>query len=88
MKNALRLATALCCVLCVALGARAEDASPNAEKELNVLFIGNSFTFFNSMNDTVQDMLNVSGVPAKAVRSAPGGWRFRQHFKGEVPENI
>ncbi|MBQ6829404.1 MAG: hypothetical protein IJO46_15445, partial [Thermoguttaceae bacterium] len=35
----------------------------------------------------VENMLNVSGVPTQAVRNAPGGWRLRQHFNGEVPKN-
>lgn len=56
------------------------------EKELNILFIGNSFTFVNSLDQTLGDMLNVSGVPAKTSRSAPGGWSFKRHFKGEIPD--
>ncbi len=85
MRNALRLAVALCCVFGVMLGARAEDSNQEPKEQLKILFIGNSFTFYNSLNDTVQDMLNASGYSAKAVRMAPGGWRFRQHFKGELP---
>lgn len=64
-----------------------EQAKANKPEKIKLLFIGNSFTFYNSLNKTVQDMLNVSGVPAVAKRSAPGGWRFRQHFNGETPKD-
>ena len=56
-------------------------------KTTQILFVGNSYTYFNSLNGVVENMLNVSNVPAKAVRNAPGGWRLRQHFNGEVPKN-
>ena len=76
-----------CCIACFAVAAtsRAEDQQEESGAPLNILFIGNSFTFYNSLNGTVEDMLNVSGVPATATRSAPGGWRLRQHFNGEIP---
>lgn len=70
--------------------ANADDAAAQTSengKTTQILFVGNSFTFFNSLNDVVENMLNVSGVPTKAVRNAPGGWRLRQHFNGEVPKN-
>jgi len=70
--------------------ANADDAAAQTNengKTTQILFVGNSFTFFNSLNDVVQNMLNVSDVPTKAVRNAPGGWRLRQHFNGEVPKN-
>ena len=76
----------------VALGALAfvlptASRAQEAPEPIKILFIGNSFTFYNSLDQTVQDMLNVSDVPASAVRSAPGGWRLRQHFNGETPKN-
>ena len=73
----------LALVACLALttGANAQ------EKTTNILFIGNSYTFYNSLDKVVQEMLNVSGVPTSATRSTPGGWRLRQHFNGETPKN-
>ena len=62
------------------------SAQENTEKTLNILFIGNSYTFYNSLNKTVGDMLTVSGIPANAERSTPGGWSFKRHFNGETPE--
>ena len=62
-------------------------AQETGEKELKILFIGNSYTFFNSLDKTVGDMLTVSGIPTKTSRSLPGGWSFERHFKGEVPNN-
>lgn len=66
----------------------ADDATQNSkQKETSkILFIGNSYTYYNSLDGMVEAMLNVSGVPAEAQRSAPGGWRLRQHFNGEVPK--
>ncbi len=67
---------------------RADDVRQNEAqtKSVKILFIGNSYTYFNSLNVMVQEMMNVSGVPTVAERSAPGGWRLRQHFNGEVPQ--
>ncbi|MCF0234825.1 MAG: hypothetical protein HUK22_07605 [Thermoguttaceae bacterium] len=53
-----------------------------------ILFIGNSYTYVNSLDQMLGDMLNVSGYPTETRRNAPGGWRLRQHFLGEVPENM
>ena len=63
-------------------------AQETGDKELKILFIGNSYTFYNSLDKTVGDMLTVSGVPTKTVRSLPGGWSFERHFKGELPNNF
>lgn len=62
------------------------NAQDDTEKTLDILFIGNSFTFFNSLDQTVGNMLTVSGIPTNATCSAPGGWRFRLHYNGEIPE--
>ena len=66
----------------------ADDATQNSKQKetTKILFIGNSYTYYNSLDGMVEAMLNVSGVPAEAQRSAPGGWRLRQHFNGEVPQ--
>lgn len=77
-------ALALVCGLLLAAPA-VVCAQEEEVKTTNILFIGNSYTFYNSLNAMLEDMLTVSGVPTKAVRSTPGGWRLSQHFKGEVP---
>ena len=35
-------------------------AQEKGDKELKILFIGNSYTFYNSLDKTVGDMLTVS----------------------------
>ena len=86
MRNAFTIFAALGCLL-LALPTLA-DAQESGEKELKILFIGNSYTFFNSLDKTVGDMLTVSGIPTKTTRSLPGGWSFERHFKGELPKDF
>lgn len=87
MKRILKTMAALTFFLCSASLLSAEEETPAApESPTTILFIGNSFTYYNNLDKTVEDMLNVSGTPTQATRVAPGGWRFHQHFKDAVPE--
>ncbi len=88
MRNFWKLLAMTACVACSITGAsltNAAEENADSAKTTSLLFIGNSYTFYNSLNVMVQEMLNVSGVPAKAERCTPGGWRLRQHFNGEKP---
>lgn len=84
MKFGLKVFAMTCCLFLAV--PTLVNAQENAEKSLNILFIGNSYTYFNSLNKTVGDMLSVSGIPTNAERSTPGGWSFKRHFNGETPE--
>ena len=76
------------CASC-AVSVNADDPTDKTEdeREIQVLFIGNSYTYFNNLDATVKAMIEVSGRRARVERSTFGGWRLRQHFKGEVPKN-
>ena len=90
MKKWLAILGALALGAATVGSANADDAAAETNengKTTQILFVGNSYTYFNSLNGVVENMLNVSGVPTQAVRNAPGGWRLRQHFNGEVPKN-
>lgn len=82
------IAFAVCFALGLSAVVRADEAQqgPEQTKTRKILFIGNSYTYYNSLNLMVADMMTVSGIPTKAERSTPGGWRLRQHFNGQVPE--
>lgn len=87
MKRFLKTITTLTLFVCsVPLFSAEEEIAPPTESLTTILFIGNSFTHYNNLDKTVEDMLNVSGVPTQTTRVAPGGWRFHQHFKDAVPE--
>ena len=86
MKRFLKTIAALAFFLCSVPLSSAEETPSAPEPPTTILFIGNSFTYYNNLDKTVEDMLNVSGVPTQTTRVAPGGWRFHQHFKDAVPE--
>lgn len=54
------------------LGLKAQDTT-------NVLFIGNSITYFNSMPQTFESIANSKGNPTKVTLYAPGGTGFVNH---------
>lgn len=89
MKNVLNLFVAAVGLAASLVGtAYAEDADKNvdASKTTRILFIGNSYTYVNSLDEMVDAMMNAAGYPTKAERCVLGGWRLRQHFNGIVPE--
>lgn len=45
-----------------------------------VLFIGNSYTYTNSMPDMFRDFATAKGDTLVYASSAPGGWTFQQHI--------
>lgn len=50
---------------------------------MNVLFIGNSFTYFNAMPDMVQMMADTADLSAKIQMLAYGGYCLKQHTTAE-----
>lgn len=54
--------------------------SSGAQKDtIRVLFIGNSYTHFNRMVQTVQELGQSVNVPVYAQKVAVGGWFLKQH---------
>lgn len=53
------------------------------EKPTSVLFVGNSYTFYNDMPQIVRTMAEAKGVELKVQKSTAGGATLEQHFKGE-----
>lgn len=62
------------------------ETSATEDKTIQILFVGNSYTFYNNLNEMVQRMLTVSGASAHTERCTPGGWRLRQHFNADIPK--
>ncbi len=52
---------------------------------MNILFIGNSFTFYNEMPSTIQEMCNASGIDAKIEQVTYGGYSLSKYL-GEDKE--
>jgi hypothetical protein len=51
---------------------------------LRVLFLGNSYTYFNNLPEIFAKLAAARGEPAAAEMYAPGGWRLEDHWtKGE-----
>lgn len=51
----------------------------NMKKPLNILFIGNSHTYFNDMPLMVQQRANEAGYHCRVTMIAHGGWYLAQH---------
>lgn len=64
-------------------GASVEDLK-SSKKGLRVLFVGNSYTFFNNLPDMVTRLAKAAGeeMPLLAVQEAPGGVTLEQHARG------
>jgi len=62
------------------------SAAP-APPATRVLFIGNSYTYFNHLPELVRQLADAAGAGPVQVRMvAPGGWRLQDHWeKGEAP---
>lgn len=52
---------------------------PAFAKELNVLFIGNSYIYFNDLPNVLEEMLSADGFQANVVMVAKPGWKLSQH---------
>lgn len=65
-------------LLLLPLGAQGRDAD-----SLRVLWVGNSYTFFNDMPATVQRIAATQNVKLSCTRFLKGGERFSGHLKNE-----
>ncbi|MBK8847837.1 MAG: hypothetical protein IPO27_15350 [Bacteroidetes bacterium] len=71
MKRHLLFYTIACLAICPTL--------LNAQQSLRVLFIGNSYTYFNSLPQLVADMAFSTGDTILFDSYAPGGYTFQLH---------
>lgn len=62
-----------------------EDLAHAAEFRERILFIGNSFTYFNGMPATVQGMADAAGIEADVRMLAYGGYELRRYTDPEDP---
>ena len=53
----------------------------NGKRALNILFIGNSHTYFNDMPLMVQRRVEEDGHNCRVVMIAHGGWYLAQHVE-------
>lgn len=67
-------------VLCFTLITWQTSAQAKSDS-LKVLFIGNSFTYFNELPQTVSRIAASQGVKLAVTQFAPGGYYLRQHVK-------
>ncbi len=51
-----------------------------AQQNLRVLFIGNSYTYYNNLPDIVSGLADAGGHTVHAGQSTPGGFSFGQHL--------
>jgi hypothetical protein len=71
-------------LLLAALSAPSAPITP-AEEPVRVLFVGNSYTYFNNLPALVRAMAEARGQVLETEMVAPGGWRLEDHFeKGEA----
>lgn len=72
------------CLACMALTASAQVKSDS----LRVLFIGNSFTYFNELPQTVSQIAASQGIKLSATQFAPGGYYMKQHVEHEKLQKL
>lgn len=57
--------------------------SAQEQDTLRVLFVGNSYTYFGNLPQSVQLMAESRGIPLVTKQSTAGGASLKQHWKGE-----
>lgn len=85
--------TGFLCVLALAgcfLGGAAQNTNSNLVKpvtlhqnapdSVRILWIGNSYTFYNDVPQMVEDMAKLNGVPVSTTRVLKGGESFKGHL--------
>jgi hypothetical protein len=83
------LATLACLTVCMMQQADAQIATSNLRGSyagLRVLFIGNSYTYYNDLPEMFAGLAQAGGWKEVTVRMiAPGGWRLKDHWiKGDA----
>ena len=64
--------------VCLQRGLNAQNDSPD-----NVLFVGNSYTYFWNLPQTVAEMAAEKGIEMKTRQSTAGGVHWGQHWRSE-----
>jgi hypothetical protein len=96
MSNDLRRATVLslgllALVAALAASGRAEEQAAPARRTLNVLFIGNSYTYFNNLGDIVSGIAagGTKGPAIRATLATRGGATLQWHLdKGSARQQL
>lgn len=65
------------------LAAGWSTSQPTADDTLRVLFVGNSYTYFWNLPQTVEAMAAEAGFPLIARQSTAGGANWQEHWDGE-----
>ena len=77
-------ATALAAFACVALLFGQERP---AQQPLRLLFIGNSYTYFNNLPEMFAKLAEAGGHQVETRMVAPGGWKLQDHWdRGDAPK--
>lgn len=64
----------------IALALLGAGCSSDAEPELRVLFVGNSYTAGNSLPTVFAELADSGGHPVEVGMTASGGWTLADHF--------
>lgn len=66
------------------------EGKPPEPQSLRVLFIGNSYTYFNNLPEIFAKLAESGRQATVETRmEAPGGWRLKDHWeKGEAPKTL
>jgi hypothetical protein len=63
-------------------------ATPEIDSTLQILFIGNSFTFFNNLPGMFAELAQSGGYEVEVGMSAHGGWSCDDHSKSSETLNM
>lgn len=80
------------CVFSLGINAQAQNMPSKiqmhqqAPDSVRILWIGNSFTFYNDVPKMVEDMAQLNGIPVSTTRILKGGESFKGHLQN--PELI
>lgn len=71
-------------LICISLGIGAwvlgNRTTAVAEPPLKILFLGNSYTYYNDLDRLFTQLAASEGHPVQAERIAPGGWQLVKHL--------
>ena len=70
----------LICLLCLALGSCAPPCSADPACQ-RILFIGNSYTYYNNLPNTFARLAQVGGKRVETGMAAAGGWTLTDHVE-------
>jgi hypothetical protein len=62
---------------------------PTRQASARVLFVGNSYTYFNNLPEVFTRLAEAGHLRVSARMVAPGGWRLKDHWdKGDAPKVV